>query len=393
MDSIIAICGTNNNDKTNITPKRNRVPTRRYLDFDSPVNSPKTPKRKIPSDDDEPTVPDAPKKPRTSRKKEKEEDVQESGVEYQGTVETLDDLIALAEDKTSYSNIDMKALRRIKDYLEELRDMVGLKSLKETIVAQIIYYLQGLHKGSEDYMHTCIYGGPGTGKTTVAEIIGLIFANLGVLKTKKFISARREDLVAGYLGQTAIKTAIVMEAARGGVLFIDEIYSLGSKEGRDSFAKEAIDTINLVLSENKGDFMMIIGGYEKEVDECFFSQNPGLRRRFMWYHKIDNYSEDELADMFCMKVHELGWSLDKDVNKEWLSPLLKKNKVHFKDMGGSVENFITLVKVQHSKRIFGKDPALKKVVSKDDIQASMDKMNKDKKPTSEPSPPPAMMYL
>lgn len=391
MDSHIAVCGTNNNDKTNIKPKRTRMPTRRFLDFDTPLN---TPKRKSSSDNDDPCCPDAPKKPRITVSRKKSDDVvEEIDTEYKGTVDTLDDLIKLANDKTDYSNIDMKALRRIKEYLEELRDMVGLKSLKETMVAQIIYYLQGLHKGTEEYMHTCIYGGPGTGKTTVAEIMGLIFANLGVLKTKKFISARREDLVAGYLGQTAIKTAIVMEAARGGVLFIDEIYSLGSKDGKDSFAKEAIDTINLVLSENRGDFMMIIGGYEKEVDECFFSQNPGLRRRFMWYHKIENYTEDELSDMFFTKVHEIDWSLDKDVNKEWLSPLLKKNKIHFKDMGGSIENFITLIKVQHSKRIFGKDPSLKKIITKEDIQASLEKMNKDKKPTREPSPPPAMMYL
>ena len=345
----------------------------------------------IVDDDSDCDKPRTTKKSRVSRDLSSDFDKAEEKL-FSGTVDTLDDLIALAGHKTNYSNIDMKALRRIKEFLEELRDMVGLKSLKETIVAQIIYYLQGLHKDSEDYMHTCIYGGPGTGKTTVAEIIGLIFANLGVLKSKKFISARREDLVAGYLGQTAIKTAIVMEAARGGVLFIDEIYSLGSKEGKDSFAKEAIDTINLVLSENKGDFMMIIGGYEKEVEECFFSQNPGLRRRFMWYHKIDNYTDDELSEMFFSKVHELGWKIDTELTKEWLSPLLKKNKIHFKDMGGSIENFITLVKVQHSKRIFGKDPSLKKVISKADIESSLVKMEKEKKPSAS-SPPPAMMYL
>ncbi len=364
-----------NNDR----PKRKITLNKKYVDDF------------IVDDDSDCDKPRTTKKSRVARDLSSDFDKAEEKL-FTGTVDTLDDLIELAGHKTNYSNIDMKALRRIKEFLEELRDMVGLKSLKETIVAQIIYYLQGLHKDSEDYMHTCIYGGPGTGKTTVAELIGLIFANLGVLKSKKFISARREDLVAGYLGQTAIKTAIVMEAARGGVLFIDEIYSLGSKEGKDSFAKEAIDTINLVLSENRGDFMMIIGGYEKEVEECFFSQNPGLRRRFMWYHKIDNYSDDELSQMFFSKVNELGWKIDPELTKEWLSPLLKKNKIHFKDMGGSIENFITLVKVQHSKRIFGKDPSLKKVISKADIESSLAKMDKEKKPSAS-SPPPAMMYL
>ena len=383
--SCIATCALN-------TPKtkRLRVPSKKYskeeFDLSDTTTGPTVPP---PSEDDAPP----PKRVRNAKSVTTTTTATETTIPFEGKVETLEDLINLSKDRTNYTNIDMKSLRRVRPYLEELRDMVGLKSLKETVMAQVVYYLQGLHKDSEDYMHTCIYGGPGTGKTTVAELLGLIFSNIGVLKQKKFISARREDLVAGYLGQTAIKTSIVLEASKGGVLFIDEIYSLGSKDGRDSFAKEAIDTINLYLSENRGDFMLIVGGYEKEVNECFFSQNPGLRRRFMWYHTIEPYTHDELAGMFVSKVSEVGWSVDESVTESWISDMIKTNKSHFKDMGGSIENFITLIKVQHSKRVFGKDPSLKKIITKEDIQSAINKLNTDKKPSDDPSPPPPMMYL
>jgi SpoVK/Ycf46/Vps4 family AAA+-type ATPase len=379
--SCIATCALN-------TPKtkRLRVPSKKYSKEDFDLSD--TPTTSGPPSDDVPH----PKRTRLTKAAETPTATPDV-IPFEGKIDTLEDLINLSKDRTNYTNIDMKSLRRIRPYLEELRDMVGLKSLKETVMAQVIYYLQGLHKDSEDYMHTCIYGGPGTGKTTVAELLGLIFSNIGVLKQKKFITAQREDLVAGYLGQTAMKTALVLAAAQGGVLFIDEIYSLGSKDGRDSFAKEAIDTINLYLSENKGDFMLIIGGYEKEVNECFFNQNPGLRRRFMWYHNITPYTHDELSDIFYTKVGEIGWSVGECADRAWVSGIIKANKQHFKDMGGSVENFITLIKVQHSKRVFGKDPSLKKIITKEDIQNAINKMNQDKKPSDDPSPPPPMMYL
>lgn len=314
--------------------------------------------------------------------------------EFEGSVDSLADLIALAKTKSEYANINMKALRRILTHLEDLQSMVGLRSLKETVTQQVIYYIQGLHKDSDDYMHTCIYGGPGTGKTTVAEILGSIFSELGVLSSKgKFISAQRSDMVGQYLGQTAIKTSIVLEAALGGVLFIDEIYSFGSKDGRDSFAKEAIDTINLFLSENKDDFMLIVGGYEAEVEECFFRQNAGLRRRFMWYHKIEPYTDLDLADIFFVKVSEMGWSTALDVTREWIAGLIKDNKDRFKDMGGSVENFLTLLKVQHSRRVFGRPQESKKVISRTDVQNTVKKLTEVTPLSKEAPPPPPGMYM
>ena len=118
-------------------------------------------------------------------------------------------------------------------------------------------------------MHTVIYGPPGTGKTEIAKIIGAIFAKLGVLNKKQFKKVTRADLIAGYLGQTALKTRDVIKEALGGVLFIDEAYALGNPEKKDSFAKECIDTLR-TISEHKDQLMVIIAGYEEELKKAFF---------------------------------------------------------------------------------------------------------------------------
>jgi hypothetical protein len=118
-------------------------------------------------------------------------------------------------------------------------------------------------------------GPPGTGKTEMAKIVGKMYSKLGLLKKNVFRKVTRSDLVAGYLGQTAIKTRKVIDECLGGVLFIDEAYSLGNAEGRDSFAKEAIDMINQYLSERKKDFMFIVAGYSDDTGTPAIAANPG----------------------------------------------------------------------------------------------------------------------
>ena len=156
--------------------------------------------------------------------------------------------------------------------------MIGLEKLKESVVDQILYFAQNLHKspgGNEtmDYMHTVLYGPPGTGKTEVAMMVGRIYCGLGILKKGHFTKVTRSDLVAGYLGQTAIKTRKAITNALDGVLFIDEAYSLGHPEKRDSFAQECIDTLCESASVYKDRLVIIIAGYEKELKERFFAWN------------------------------------------------------------------------------------------------------------------------
>ena len=291
-------------------------------------------------------------------------------------------------------NIDMKSLHKINDDLIELNDMIGMKTLKENIVDQLLFYLQNLHiykdagHGSKrgniemgDFLHTVIYGSPGTGKTEVAKIIGRIYANLGVIKSKpallsdkkkltpissssrsKFKKVTRSDLVAGYLGQTALKTKDVIKDSLGGVLFIDEAYALGNTDKRDSFSKECIDTLCEALSDNKDSLMVIIAGYEKELNECFFSYNEGLNSRFIWRFKVDDYVAEDLRNIFVKKARDFGWLVEDELKVEWF----EKNMKYFKYYGRDMETLFTKTKIAHGRRVFCKpDEMKKKIIMKD----------------------------
>ena len=271
------------------------------------------------------------------------------------TVENLRDLIELCDkyplaDNIEY-NINMGALHKIKPSMLELQEMIGMRSIKENIVDQILYFVQDLHNispNNADYMHTVICGPPGTGKTEVAKIMGKIFSNLGMLKNNVFKKVTRDDLVAGFLGQTAIKTKDVIKETLGGVLFIDEAYALGNTEKRDSFSKECIDTICEALSDHKKDLMCIIAGYENELKDCFFSYNAGLESRFTWKFNIDEYSANELMQIFEKKIRDCGWKLKEPLCDTWF----EKNKGYFKYFGRDMETLFSKVKISHSRRVF-----------------------------------------
>ena len=315
-----------------------------------------------------------------ANKKEKKED--DKKVEIKETlhieeeINNISDILRIIDtykcDPSIKYNINMKALHNIKEPLTELNNMIGLSSLKTNIVEQILYFAQDLHKSTNvssgksvsggDFMHTVIYGPPGTGKTEAAKIMGKIYSQLGVLKKGTFKKVTRSDLIAGYLGQTALKTQDVIKEALGGVLFIDEAYALGNTEKRDSFAKECIDTLCEALSDNKENLMVIIAGYEKELKDCFFSFNQGLESRFTWRFKTDDYSAEDLHNIFIKKVKDIGWELDGKVETEWF----KKNKDYFKFYGRDIEALLSKCKIAHSKRVFClPETEKKKLVLKD----------------------------
>ena len=266
-------------------------------------------------------------------------------------------------------NINMKALHSIKEPLQELDNMIGMKNLKINIVHQILYFIQDLHKNkcnNGDFMHTVIYGPPGTGKTEVAKLIGKIYSKIGVLTKGTFKKVTRSDLIAGYLGQTALKTRDIIKESLGGVLFIDEAYSLGNPEKRDSFAKECIDTLCEALSDNKDNLMVIIAGYEAELKDCFFNYNQGLDSRFTWRFKTDDYNFEDLYNIFIKKVKDIGWELHENSNitKEWF----KLNKDYFKFYGRDIETILAKTKIAHSKRVFCKPDSEKRKIILTDLE-------------------------
>lgn len=265
-------------------------------------------------------------------------------------------------------NFNLKNLYKIKNQLSQLNEMIGMNDLKENILNQIVYYLQDFHKiGGGDFMHTVIYGPPGTGKTEVAKIIGNIFSNLGILSNNKFKKVTRADLVAGYLGQTALKTRDVIQECLGGVLFIDEAYALGNAEKRDSFSKECIDTLCEALSDHKDRLMVIVAGYEEELNTCFFAYNQGLDSRFTWRFKTEEYTPKELLEIFKKKVNDAGWKLKEDISEKWF----EKHKDVFKFYGRDMETLLSKVKIAHSRRMFCKSIDEKTKITLTDLDNGM----------------------
>jgi len=216
--------------------------------------------------------------------------------------------------------------------------------------------------------HLVIQGTPGSGKTEVAKILGKLYYALGISKKDSFKSVKRSDLIGKYLGHTAKMTQEVFDGAKGGILFIDEAYSLGNPEGRDSFSKECIDTINQNLTENK-DVIVFIAGYKQQLDDSFFSYNPGLNRRFKMRLTVDKYSAGELRDIYIKKIRDDKWNIMDDDEKINI-PLkfFEKNYEMFKYNGGDMENLWHLTKISHARRIFGKEHKYMKRITAVDIE-------------------------
>jgi SpoVK/Ycf46/Vps4 family AAA+-type ATPase len=303
-------------------------------------------------------------------------------INIEAEINTIDDIIQLTEkyklDPEIKYNINMKALHNIKEPLQELNNMIGMSELKNNIVDQILYFVQELHKNksesgltgettlSGDFMHTVIYGPPGTGKTEIAKMMGKIYSKIGILNKGTFKKVTRSDLIAGYLGQTAIKTRDVIKEALGGVLFIDEAYALGNTDKKDIFSKECIDTLCEALSDNKENLMVIIAGYETELNDCFFNYNQGLDSRFTWRFKTDNYSAEDLYKIFVKKVMDIGWELREE--SKITQDFFKKNYDYFKFFGRDIETILAKTKIAHSKRVFCKDDSEKKKITLKDLE-------------------------
>lgn len=304
------------------------------------------------------------------------------------SLNSISDLIQIAEQNPVQEgveyNINLKTIHSIKPELYELDAMIGMHTLKKSVLEQLLYYLQGLHNGGDDYKHTVIFGPPGTGKTEVAKVLGAIYSKIGVINKQndplkpnehKFKKATRSDMIAGYLGQTAIKMKALITQSLGGVLFIDEAYSLGD----DNFSKECVDTLCESLSDQKDNLMVIIAGYENELNERFFSLNSGLESRFVWRFKIDNYSAKDLWEIFKKKVADYKWKIGNVDGEKWF----KKRYDSFSGFGRDIETLLFKTKIAHSKRVYGKADSEKRVIELADLENGYEIFMKSKENTRE----------
>lgn len=213
--------------------------------------------------------------------------------------------------------------------LKRLDSIVGLKPVKEfvnSLYAQLKLEQQrrevGLECGGAGTLHMVFQGNPGTGKTTVARVVAELLKALGLLRTGQVVEADRSSLVAGYIGQTAIKTKSVVESALGGVLFIDEAYALVQDDGRDNFGREALDTLLKLVEDYRSDLVVILAGYSGEMQKLLLA-NPGLRSRFPTVLEFEDYSPEELLEIADRMLLQDVMILDQSA-AERLKALLKE---------------------------------------------------------------------
>ena len=204
----------------------------------------------------------------------------------------------------------------MQDLEKELAGYIGLAEVKKEVENLInmamVYQMRREHDlpNTDMSLHMVFSGNPGTGKTMIARFMARVYHSLGILSKGQLIEVDRSGLVAGYIGQTAIKTAKVLESAMGGVLFIDEAYTLTSKSEND-FGFEAVDTILKAMEDNRDDLVVIVAGYTELMEE-FVDSNPGLRSRFNKYLDFADYTAEEMRGIFALQCKKSQYTLDND---------------------------------------------------------------------------------
>lgn len=248
--------------------------------------------------------------------------------------------------------------RTLSELLDDLNKLIGLEVVKSKVndliayqKVQVLREQQGMHS-QKGTLHMAFTGNPGTGKTTVARIVGRIYKKIGLLSKGHFVEVSRTDLIAGYQGQTALKVKKVIEQSKGGVLFIDEAYSITENDHSDSYGRECLTELTKALEDYRDDLVVIVAGYSKPM-EHFFASNPGLKSRFNTFIEFPDYSANELYNMLEKLCASNDYIMSADVSQRVLA--FFKEQVEAKNEnfanGRLVRNIYDDLVMNHARRV------------------------------------------
>lgn len=269
---------------------------------------------------------------------------------------------------------------KLEDLLENLNALTGLENVKHQVNSlvnlvrvQKMRESQGM-KVSDVSKHMVFMGNPGTGKTTVARMLAEIYKYLGVLRKGQLVEVDRSGLVRGYVGQTASRVQEVVEEALGGILFIDEAYTLTVKKGEGDFGQEAVDTLLKAMEDHRKDLIVIVAGYTNLMDE-FLESNPGLRSRFSNFIHFDDYTADEMMEILRKNLADQEYRLSGEAEEKALQIMRERvsnkpeNFANARDVRNFMEHAISnqasrIVKLENA----GADKALLGTIEAEDLE-------------------------
>ena len=278
-----------------------------------------------------------------------------------------------------------------KDPMEELDQLIGLESIKSDVKELMDFVKiqkmrkdQGL-KSVPVSLHLVFTGNPGTGKTTVARIIGRLYKQIGVLSKGQLVEIDRSGLVAGFVGQTALKTQEKIKAAMGGVLFIDEAYALTSNE-QDTFGQESVDTILKAMEDHRDDLVVIVAGYTAPMEK-FINSNPGLKSRFNKYIEFPDYTTDELEQIFYMNCEKYDYVVEEEVKHQIRSLIVLRKLQQLENFANAreVRNMFEEIITNQARRVAAMENPTQEDMMKITLEDLVERKEDEKKSDSSES--------